>query len=521
MVRVIAYLVLVALVALGAAWLADRPGDVAVTWQGWRIETSVMVAAAAAALAIMLAVLLWSFIRSVLRFPDALSRLFRERRATRGYGAISKGLVAVGSGDLRAARRHAGDADRLVPEEPLALLLSAQTAQLLGDRTTAEEAFRAMAARADTKILGLRGLFVEAQRNDDMAAAQAYAEEAAKTAPALTWAGRAVLEFRCAAGDWTGALEALERNVKHGLVDKPLYRRQRAVLTTARAIDAAPGDGTRAIALALEAVKLAPDLVPAAALAGRLLADAGDTRKAARVLEAAWKVNPHPDLAAAYAHLRLGDSARERLGRIEVLAAQTPGNVESALALARAAADAREFARAREALAPFLAQPTQRVAELMAEIEELDHADEGRAREWMTRALHAPRDPAWTADGFVSERWMPVSPVSGRLDGFQWKVPVAELGGKPSSNLPRVIDARPASSGGNLPARRPNPGSEPAHGAAPAIPPSTGKAVTARAPIQQVEPVIPLVPVPDDPGPENGAQPPGSPEPPRRLSLFK
>jgi HemY protein len=261
-------------------------------------------------------------------------------------------------------------------------------------------------------------------------------------------------------------------------------------------------------------VKLAPDLVPAAALAGRLLVDVGETRKAARILEAAWKANPHPDLAAAYAHLRVGDSARERLGRIEVLAAQAPGNVESALALARAAADAREFARAREALSPFLAQPTQRVAELMAEIEELDHADEGRAREWMTRALHAPRDPAWTADGFVSERWMPVSPVSGRLDGFQWKVPVSELGGTPSAttNLPRVIDAEPASAGGNLPARRPGAGSQ--------MPP-TGKAVTARAPTPRVEPVIPLVPVPDDPGPENGAQPPGSPEPPRRLSLFK
>ena len=516
MVRVIAYLLLVAVVAVGAAWLADRPGDVAITWQGWRIETSVMVAAAAGVLAILLAVLLWSFIRSVVRFPDAMARRFREGRAAKGYGAISKGLVAVGSGDLRAARRHAGDADRLVPEEPLALLLSAQTAQLLGNRTAAEEAFHAMAARPDTKILGLRGLFVEAQRSDDMAAAQAFAEEAATTAPALAWAGKAVLEFRCAAGDWSGALEALERNVKHGLVDKPLYRRQRAVLTTARAIDAAPADPTRAIALALEAVKLAPDLVPAAALAGRLLADAGDTRKAARVLEAAWKHNPHPDLAAAYARLGLGDSARERFARIEVLAAQAPGNVESALAIARAAIDAREFSRAREALTPFLAQPTQRVAELMAEIEELDRGDEGRAREWMTRALHAPRDPTWTADGFVSERWMPVSPVSGRLDGFEWKVPVAELGGGTSGgNLPKVIDAEPARS--NLPAHRDGALSAPTSGSA-SMPMPEVKTVTPRP--QRVEPVIPLVPVPDDPGPDP-SQPQRAAEPPRRLSLFK
>ena len=62
----------------------------------------------------------------------------------------------------------------------------------------------------------------------------------------------------------------------------------------------------------------------------------------------------------------------------------------------------------------------------MAEIEQRESGDEGRAREWMARALHAARDPAWTADGFVSDRWMPVSPVSGRLDAFQWKVPLAE-----------------------------------------------------------------------------------------------
>jgi HemY protein len=55
----------------------------------------------------------------------------------------------------------------------------------------------------------------------------------------------------------------------------------------------------------------------------------------------------------------------------------------------------------------------------------MQHGDEGRAREWMIRALRARRDPAWTADGFVSERWLPVSPVTGRLDAFEWKDPLA------------------------------------------------------------------------------------------------
>ena len=86
-----------------------------------------------------------------------------------------------------------------------------------------------------------------------------------------------------------------------------------------------------------------------------------------------------------------------------------------------------EFARARAALAPFAAAPTQRVALLMAEIERTEHGDSGKARAWTLRAVRARHDSAWTADGYVSDRWRPVSPVTGRLDAFQWQTPVASL----------------------------------------------------------------------------------------------
>ena len=146
-----------------------------------------------------------------------------------------------------------------------------------------------------------------------------------------------------------------------------------------------------------------------------------------RIVEAAWLAHPHPDLADAYAHVKLGDSARQRLVRIETLAAKTPGHPEGALAIARAAIDATEFTRAREALAPLVANPTQRVAMLMAEIERSEHGDSGRARAWTLRAVRARHDPVWTADGYVSDRWRPVSPVTGRIDAFQWQTPLASL----------------------------------------------------------------------------------------------
>ena len=425
MIRVTIFLVCVGLLALGAAWFVDRPGDVAVTWLGYRIETSVTVVAVALLALVAVAILVWSLVRFIWRSPEQVSLFVRNRRAMRGYHAISRGLIAIGSGDAQAAARAAGDARRLSPHEPLTLLLSAQAAQLSGAASEAETAFRAMTERRDTRLLGLRGLFVEAERHNDRAGARRYAEAAAKDVPGVNWASQAVLDFRCADGDWPGALERLELMRRD--LDKSAYRRQRAVLLTARALALADSDRDTALDLGREAVKLAPSLVPAAVFVGRRLAEAGERRKAARILDAAWRANPHPDLADAYAATRLGASARERLARVRSLTEKTPGTSEGALALARAAIEAREFNEARTALTPYLPGATRRVALLMAAIED-GEGDAGRAREWMARALNAAPDPMWTADGIVSETWLPVSPVTGRLDAFEWKVPVQEIG---------------------------------------------------------------------------------------------
>ncbi len=427
MIRIILFLLLIALAAKGAAWVADQPGDVLVTLPGWTAHPSLPVFVLLVGIAIVAAMLVWTILLALWRLPEGIRRSRRERRIARGRHAITQGLLAIGHGDSTSARAHAEVARRHAGQDPLALLLHAQSAQLDGDRGGAQRAFRAMAEREDTRLLGLRGLFVEAQRADDPVAAVTIAEEALKLAPASTWASHAVLGFRCAKGDWNGALAILDTNLSSGLIDKAAYRRQRGVLLTARALELETVDRDRSREAAMEAVKLAPTLVPAAVLASKYESEAHQIRRSMRIVETAWLAQPHPDLADAYAHVRLGDSARQRLVRVETLAAKAPGHLESALAIARAAIDATEYARAREALAPFIAAPTQRVAMLMAEIERTEHGDSGRARAWTLRAVRALHDPVWTADGYVSSTWRPVSPVTGRLDAFVWQAPLAAL----------------------------------------------------------------------------------------------
>jgi HemY protein len=503
MIRVVLFLAVVGVFAVGLTWLADRPGNVVIAWQGLQIETSVMVLILGVVSVAVLAVLLAWVLGSVWRAPRRVRHALDRRRRRAGRQAVTSGLVALGAGDARAAAKYAKLAQRVAGEEPLSLLLRAQSAQMLGDRGGAERAFRSMIERAETRLLGLHGLYIEARRRNDAASARHFAEQAVKAAPAVPWAGQAVLEFRCAEADWEGALAILDANRQHGFIDKPTYERHGAVLLTARALALEETDPGVAKLLAVEATRFAPDLVPAAVLAGRLLGDAGEARWAGKILQTAWRANPHPHLAEAYADLRPGESARDRLARVLALVREPAGHVEGSLALARAALDARELMLARQSLEPLLLNPTQRVATLMAELEELQHGDVGRAREWMARALRAGRDPAWTADGFVSGRWLPVSPVSGRIDAFEWKVPLEEVAGparvidEPSEP---VITAPAARRQPEVTVPQPDPPKPPASGPITAAPAAESASTPARG--AAVEPIIPLRHAPDDPGPD-------------------
>lgn len=424
MIRVFLFFLLLFGLAAGFAWLADVPGTISISWNGYVWEQPPVVVALVAGVALIAFLLLVWVIRTILQSPQIAGRFFRRRRKDKGYTALSHGLIALGTGNAKLARRYGLDADKLLPEEPAAKLLLAQTAQLAGKDDEARQRFEAMLDEPETKALGLHGLFVEAERQGEPVAARHYAEEAARTSPGLEWAGKAVLGYQAVSHHWDEALKTLESNYAAKLVDKKNYRRQRAVILTALAQKLEGGEPERAFSLAKEAHGLALDLVPAAVLTSRLATRRGDIRKAAKVLEATWRLSPHPELAETYAHVRTGDSAVDRLKRVKSLSAQRTNTPEGALAVARAAVEAREFEEARAQLKKLLqSEPTRAAFLLMAEVEEAEHGDRGRMRDWLARALKAPQDKAWVADGIVSAEWQPVSPVTGKLDAFQWRSP--------------------------------------------------------------------------------------------------
>ena len=430
MLRVFLFLVPIFLIGLGFAWLADRPGEMVVTFGGYQYHVTLMVAAVIVAALVAATMLAWWLVKAIWNSPYTVSRYFRVRRRDRGYQALSTGMIAAGAGDAALARKKKREAMKLISsdQEPLIHLLDAQASLLEGDHDSAREKFKAMLDDPEMRLLGLRGLYLEAERMGERQAARHYAAQAADIAPQLVWAAESTLEERMEEGDWDGALRIVDAQRGNRQMERDRVNRRRAVLLTAKAMSLLDMDTLAARNAAQEAVRLAPDFVPAAVIAARTYFRQNDLRKGIKLLETIWKKSAHPEVADLYIHARVGDSTHDRLARAKKLQALKQNNPEANHAVARTALEAGELKQARAAAEALVRQePRERAFLLMADIEEAETGEQGRVREWLARALRAPRDAAWVADGYVSERWAPFSPVTGRIDSFEWKVPVERV----------------------------------------------------------------------------------------------
>jgi len=425
MIRLIVFLIVAVGLALLATWFADHPGRVSLVWQGTRIETSVAVAALAALAAAIVLVLAFEILRLVRGAPRRLGRRRRRVRTDKGFQALSQGLVAAAAGDAVAAKALNRRAEKLLEHRPATLLLSAQTAQLDGDEGAARVKFRQMLQHRETEFLGLRGLLAQSIKDGDVTSALELARRAHLRRPNTPWVLTTLFDLQTQAGLWEEALGTVGDMARHKLIDKPTATRRRAILyhqlAVARRREGRPYE---ALSLARKAHKLLPSLAPLAVEASELAEQTNQPRVARKVLETAWRAQPHPALAQAWLAQAAGQSPAERLKLAERLHQLAPDHLESDLMLAEQAIAAKEWQSARNALERARKRgPTASVYRLLAEVEQAEGQGE-KARAWLAKAVDAPPDPAWLCPttGEARASWSPFGP-DGRFDSLRWGSP--------------------------------------------------------------------------------------------------
>ena len=427
MFRALRFMVVIGALSVVAAWLADNPGSVTMQWRGYRLDTSFSLLLTAIIIIAVTAALFYRFWLFICRSPADISRLWREGRRRKGYMALTRGLVAVAAGDVEEAGRQSKRAEALLEDPPLTMLLSAQASQLGGDEMAAGKFFNAMREKTETEFLGLRGLLTQAMRRRNWNEALQLAQRAYALRPKSGWVAANLFDLQVRSGHWQDAMATLKDAVDNKLVTPAVGVRRRAVLEYQLSLAASgAGNVSQAMKHAGKAHDLSREFVPASIRLARLYVDADKARKAAGVIESAWKFNPHPDLVEIYRRAKSADDAMAGVRAAQSLARHNPGHMESRIAVAAAALEADLWGEARKHLTEIanIDAPVG-VCRLMAELEEREHGNLTGAREWLMRASTAEADPAWVCEhcGNTVEEWSVLCGKCEQFDPFSWRTP--------------------------------------------------------------------------------------------------
>jgi HemY protein len=452
LLKIILFVVLVAAATMGAAYLMEMDGGVRIAAGGYEVNLTPLYAVIlliALVFAVWLGLRILALLIATLRFINgdetAISRYFNRNREQKGYQALSDGMLALAAGEGRLAMAKASKAERYLHKPELTNLLTAQAAELTGDRRKAEEMYKRLLKNDATRFVGVRGIMKQKLADGDMTTAMKLAEKALDLRPKHEETQDVLLRLQASAHDWAGARRTLGAKLKHGSLPRDVHKRRDAVLALSEAKEVlTDGNDITAREAAIEANKLSPDLIPAAAFAARSYIEQGNAKYATRVIKKAWAAQPHPDLAAAFAAIVPDETPAARLKRFKPLIAQHPDHIESRLLLAELHIANEDFPEARRALGNLVdTAPDARVLTVMAAIARGEGASDVVVKGWLARALTAPRGPQWVCENChnIHAEWVPICENCKSFDTLAWTSPPAGASTVSGGGeiLPRIV----------------------------------------------------------------------------------
>ena len=383
-----------------------------------------------------------AFVRFILGDSTAINRFFDRRRERKGFDALSEGMMALASGEHKLALTKAAKAERLLARPELTTLLSAQAAEQSGDTARATTAYKRLLADEKTRFVGVRGLMKQQLEAGDTEKAMKLAEKAFALKPKHVETQDVLLKLQAGAHDWTGARKTLGAKMKYGGLPRDVHKRRDAVLALGAARDIAnEKQSIEALEMAIDANRQSPDLIPAAVMAAEGYITDQKPKNATRVIKKAWAVQPHPELAAAFAKIKPEETPTERIHRFRVLTGQHKTHPETRMLDAELRIAAEDFPGARTALGDLAeVDPTARSLAIMAAVERGSGADDAVVKGWLARALTSSRGPQWVCDNCqkVHAAWEPVCSSCGAFDTLSWRTSENE-----STTLPAGAEMLP------------------------------------------------------------------------------
>ena len=240
--KIVVFIALVAAAAFGAGHLLEMDGGVLIQIGGQEFNLTPMTTVIVLMMlvfAVWLLMKLVGLLFAVLHFINgdetAISRYFARNRQEKGYQALSEGMMALASGEGDVAMAKARKAEKYLKRPALTNLISAQAAEMKGDRKTAETVYKRLLTNEKTRFVGVRGILRQKLAAGETDTALKLAQTAFALKPKHEEIQDTLLRLQAQKEDWKGARETLRAKLRHGSLPRDVHKRRDAVLALSEA----------------------------------------------------------------------------------------------------------------------------------------------------------------------------------------------------------------------------------------------------------------------------------------------
>ncbi len=370
-----------------AVWLANRPGNVKIVWAQWHIDTSIGFAVALVIILCFLSVVITNSWHRLNNLPMIVRRYWNRRQQERGYDVLTHALVAIASGDQKAAKRMTSKAHELLENDTVSTLFAAQASQLAGDHEAAVEYFQKLLDKPNTAFLGLLGLMRHAKEVKLFSEALAYAKRALVLQPASTVLLKEIFSLQLNLRDFENGLETLQQLKNLNAIDKDEAGQRGAEMHWALAEKELKEEN---LSKAEKHGALAYNAMPETGvhLYVRVLEQQNKNRKAMGLIEKHWHEIANADMAATYVRMSGSKNNLEKAQAMETLCARDMNNPVTILLLAEAMIEAEVWGKARQHMELYkekVGSENRHYYRTMARLEREENNDEEGAQRWLEK----------------------------------------------------------------------------------------------------------------------------------------
>ena len=367
---------------------------------------------------------------AIIRFlsgdETAITRYLSRSRQAKGSKALSSALISFYEGDSVEALVHSSKAKKLLNNDTLSLLINAQITKKSGDSKLALASYKKLLTQKETRLVALSGIVSEKIKAGEFKVALELSKKNVELYPKNIGNINTLFNLQLQEKDWKGAVKTLQRRKTIEKIPRNSFLKQEAMLIFEDAQEKfEEGFSQEALAGTLVAVRQHPSFVAALCFLTKLENSSGNKRRIEKLLQKAWVMFPHPDIAKSYASLVKVESSEKRLKRFEPLIKINKRDPQTIILKTELFLATEDFSKAKELISALVNNsPDNYILTLMAAVERASGGTEKIVREWLTKAVYAPKSPTWICNecGFQSE-WISICKSCDCFDSMRWARP--------------------------------------------------------------------------------------------------